>query len=209
MKLYTFPTAPSPQRVHLFLKEKGVELPFEFVDMKAAAQLSEEYKTVNPRCTVPALLLEDGTVISEVIAICHYLEALYPEVPLLGHDPKTKALISEWDHRVEMECLSAIADALRNRSEAFKGRAIPGALDVEQIPELVPRGIMRLQGFFQILDAQLANNRFVAGETFSMADISAFVAVGFARWVKQEAPPEQQHLQRWRQEIAERPAFIA
>jgi len=207
MKLYTFPSAPSPQRVHLLLKEKGVEIPCEFVDMKNVAHLSDEYKAINARCTVPALVLDDGTVISEVVAICHYLEALYPDVPMFGHDPKEKALISEWDHRVELECLLGIADALRNRGDAFKGRALPGALDFEQIPELVPRGIARIKGFFEILDTQLANNRFVAGDTFSMADITAFVAVGFSRWVKVEVPAELSNVHRWHQEVAKRPAF--
>lgn len=207
MKLYTFPTAPSPQRVHLFLQEKGIEIPFEMVDMRAKAQLSDEYKAVNARGTVPALVLDDDTVISEVVAICAYLEAAYPDKPLLGSSPKQRALICEWDHRVEMECLMAIADALRNSSEAFKDRALPGALDLAQIPELVTRGVIRLKAFLQVLDTQLSNNQFVAGDEFSVADITAFVSVSFARWIKVEIPEELAHLQRWRKEIAERPAI--
>lgn len=209
MKLYTFPSAPSPRRVHLFLQDKGIEMPFETVDMRANAQLSDAYKTINPRGTVPALFLDDGTVISEVVAICHYLEACYPDSPLLGRDAKERALICEWDHRVEMECLMAVADALRNGSDAFKDRALPGALNLEQIPELVTRGVIRLKAFFQLLDVQLSQHQFVAGDAFSMADITAFVSVGFARWIKVEIPEELHHLQRWRKQIAERPAIAA
>ncbi len=206
MKLFTFPTAPSPQRVHIFLLEKGVQIPFEFVDLQAKAQLSEAYRKINPRCTVPALVLEDGTVISEVISICHYLESTYPEIPLMGSNAKERALISEWDHRTELESLLAIADALRNKSDAFQGRALPGALDVEQIPELVPRGIARINGFFEILNEQLGDNQYVAGSAFSMADITAFVSVNFSRWVKVQAPEELIHLHRWHRDISRRPS---
>lgn len=209
MKLYTFPTAPSPQRVHLFLQEKGIEIPFEMVDMRANAQLSDEYKAINARGTVPALVLHDGTVISEVVAICAYLEAAYPDKPLLGSSPKQRALICEWDHRVEAECLMAIAEAMRNSSKAFKDRALPGPLDLEQIPELAVRGVIRLKAFLQVLDTQLSNNPFVAGDEFSVADITAFVSVGFSRWIKVEIPEELVHLQRWCNEIAARPAIAA
>lgn len=207
MKLYTYPAAPSPQRVHILLREKGIEIPCEEIDLRAKEQLSAEYRAINPRCTVPALVLDDGTMICEVVAICHYLEALYPQVPLLGKNPRQKALISEWNHRVEMECLLPIADALRNKGEAFKGRALPGALDLEQIPELVPRGIKRIEAFQKVLDQQLSNNAFVTGEEFSMADISAFVGVNFARWVKVYVPDELFNLQRWHNEIAVRPSL--
>jgi len=204
MKLYTYPPAPSPQRVHILLKEKGIELPFEHIDMLKQEHLSAQYKAINPRGTVPALVLEDGTVISEVIAICHCLEALYPDVPLLGTTPKQKALITEWDHRIEMECLAAVAEALRNRGDAFKNRALPGLLDVEQIPELIPRGIKRIQAFFVILDTQLANNQFITGDEFTMADITAYVAVKFAAWVKQTIPNELEHFKRWFDEVSVR-----
>ncbi|MBT8151992.1 MAG: glutathione S-transferase N-terminal domain-containing protein, partial [Gammaproteobacteria bacterium] len=130
MKLYTFPPAPSPQRVHIFIQEKGIEIDTEFVDMMKAEQLAAEYKAINPRATVPALVLDDGTVIAEVVAICRYLEVTYPDTPLLGSSAREQALVCEWDHRLEMECMSAIAEALRNKGEAFKHRALPGALDL-------------------------------------------------------------------------------
>lgn len=206
MKLYTFPSAPSPQRVHIFMQEKGIDIDTKFVDMMKAEQLSDGYKAVNPNATVPALVLDDGTVISEVVAICRYLEAKFPDKPLMGIDAKEQALVCEWDHRIESECMSGIAEALRNKGDAFKNRALPGTLDLEQIPELVPRGRKRIAAFFEVLDAQLANNQYIAGESFSMADITAFVAVNFAGWVKMKVPEELEHLHRWHSEIAGRPS---
>jgi len=206
MKLYTYSLAPSPQRVHIFMKEKGIDIPCEEVDMMAQAHLSDEYKAINPRGTLPALVLDDGTVISEVAAISRYLEAANADAPLMGVDAKQQALICEWDHRIESELLAAIADALRNKGGAFKDRALPGLLDLEQIPDLVTRGKKRISAFFEILDAQLASNEFVVGDSFSMADITAFVGVSFAGWVKMSAPEELVNLHRWYKAVSERPS---
>lgn len=207
MKLYSYPPAPSPQRVHIFMKEKGIDIPVEIIDMMSAEQLSDDYKAINPRGTLPALVLDDGTVISEVVAICRYLETTYPDKPLLGADAKEQALITEWDHRIEMEGLTAIAESFRNRGRTFKNRAFPGALDVEQIPELIARGVMRAEAFFKILDEQLSNNLYVAGNRFSAADITAFVTIQFAGWIKLEVPAELSHLERWLADMSKRPSM--
>jgi glutathione S-transferase len=106
-----------------------------------------------------------------------------------------------------MECLWAIADTLRNSSEAFRNRALPGALDLEQIPELATRGIIRLKAFMRVMDTQLSNHQFLAGDEFSVADITAFVSASFAHWIKVEIPQELVHLQRWYKEIGARPAI--
>ena len=204
MKLYTYPPAPSPQRVQLFMQEKGIELPAETIDMMKQEQLGDDFKAINPRSILPTLLLDDGTVLSEVIAICRYLEASFPETPLLGTSAKQQALISEWDHRIEMECLAAVADALRNKGDGFKHRALPGALDIEQIPDLIPRGILRVNAFFEILDKQLSQNTFVAGEHFSMADITAFVCVNFSGWIKVAVPETLDHLTLWHNAMSKR-----
>lgn len=206
MKLYTYPPAPSPQRVEIFMKEKAIEIAAEHVDMTASEQLQPAYKAINPRGTVPTLVLDDGTAISEVIAICQYLEAIYPETPLFGTTAKEKALVCEWDHRIEMECLWAIADVFRNQGDHFKGRAMPGSLDLEQIPELVDRGRLRLDAFFKILDRQLAEHEFVTGDNFTMADITAYVAMNFIGWIKVSMPDELTNLKRWFHAVAKRPS---
>jgi len=209
MILYTFPPAPSPQRVHIFLKEKGIDIPFEQVDMMKQEQLSASFKSINPRGTVPALVLDDGTVVSEVVAICRYLDAVFPEKSLHGSDPRQQALVAEWDHRIEMECMMGIAEALRNKGDAFKNRALPGPLDIEQIADLVPRGLKRIGAFFEVLNEQLADNQFVTGDDFSVADITAFVAINFAQWVKMSVPDELTHLKRWHAEVGKRPSTQA
>ncbi|MCP4832322.1 MAG: glutathione S-transferase [Gammaproteobacteria bacterium] len=205
MMLYTFSLAPSPQRVEIFMKEKGINIPSETVDMMKQEQLSDNYKEINPRGTLPALVLDDGTVISEVVAICRYLEISNPDTPLLlGEDAKQQALIGEWDHRLESEFLLPIADALRNQGDGFKGRALPGVLDIEQIPQLVTRSIKRIKAFLEILDKQLSDNKFVAGDTFSMADITAYVGISFAVWVQISVPEELKNINRWFDEISKR-----
>ncbi|MCP3908143.1 MAG: glutathione S-transferase [Oceanicoccus sp.] len=205
MMLYTFSLAPSPQRVEIFMKEKGINIPSETVDMMKQEQLSDNYKEINPRGTLPALVLDDGTVISEVVTICRYLEISNPDTPLLlGEDAKQQALIGEWDHRLESEFLLPIADALRNQGDGFKGRALPGVLDIEQIPQLVTRSIKRIKAFLEILDKQLSDNKFVAGDTFSMADITAYVGISFAVWVQISVPEELKNINRWFDEISKR-----
>lgn len=189
MKLYTFDAAPSPQRLALFMKYKGITLDTQQVDMAAGEHLGEDYKTLVPEQTVPALVLDDGTVLSEVIGIVNYLEALYPEKPLLGTTPLEKGLITSWTSKVSGMVFMPIAEALRNASPGFKGRALPGPLDLEQIPELAERGKKRLTWAWEQIDKRLADNTWIAGDTFSFADIDLVVCAGFSGWVKC-SPPE-------------------
>src|SRR6185369_11800195 len=145
----------------------------------------------NPQCTVPALRTEEGPVLTDNAAIAAYLEARFPEPALLGRSPLEKAEIASWQWRAEFEGLLAVAEALRNASPAMVNRALPGPNDYPQIPELAQRGIARVQQFFVMLDARLATSQFVAGDNFSIADITAVVGVDFARVVK--VKPTDQH----------------
>ena len=189
MKLYTFDAAPSPQRLGLYLKYKGIEIDTQQVDMANGEHLGEAYKAIVPDQTVPALVLDDGTVLSEVIGIVHSLEALYPEKPLLGSTPLEKGLVTSWTSKIYSMIFMAIAEALRNASPGFKGRALPGPLDLEQIPELAERGKQRLNWAWEQMDKRLADNTWIAGENFSFADIDLLVCAGFSGWVKC-SPPE-------------------
>ena len=197
MKLYTYDPAPNPRRLALFMQYKGIEIETHQIDMMAAEQLGDDYRKINPDCTVPALVLDDGTVLTEVIGICAYLEELHPEKPLLGTTALEKALVISWDHKLFLGVMMSIASMLRNRGDGFRDRALPGALDVPQIPELVERGAMQLQDVIPKLDAQLANNAWIAGDNFSFADIDLLVAVDFMAWVKQSVPDECTHLKAW------------
>ena len=197
MKLYTYDPAPNPRRLALFMQHKGIEIETQQIDMMVAEQLGDDYRNINPDCTVPALVLDDGTVLTEVIGICAYLEELHPEKPLLGTTALEKALVISWDHKLFLGVMMSIASMLRNRGDGFRDRALPGALDVPQIPELVERGAMQLQDVIPKLDAQLANNAWIAGDNFSFADIDLLVAVDFMAWVKQSVPDECTHLKAW------------
>ena len=202
--LYDCATAPSPRRARIFLAEKGVAHETIQVDLKNAEQLSSAYQKINPQCTVPALVTEEGTVLADNAAITAYLEARYPEPPLLGITPNEKAQIASWNWRVQFDGLMAVAEALRNSAPAMANRALPGQMDYPQIPELAQRGLARLQQFFGMLDERLADRNFIATDSFSVADITAVVAVDFARVVKVKPGEQHPYLQRWRAAMAQR-----
>ncbi|MCP5127973.1 MAG: glutathione S-transferase family protein [Pseudomonadales bacterium] len=197
MKLYTYDPAPNPRRLALFMRYKGITLDSQQIDLATGEQLSDEYRRINPECSVPALQLDDGTVLTEVIGICTYLEALHPEKPLLGTTPLEKAQVSSWVHRLLMNVFSAIAGMLRNRSRAFANRALPGPLDLPQISELVERGKLQLAHTLPKLDAELATRPWLAGDNFSFADIDLLVGIDFMAWVKESVPEECTHLRAW------------
>jgi glutathione S-transferase len=205
--LYDCATAPSPRRARILLAEKGVAHDTVQVDLRSGEQLGDAYRAINPQCTVPALRTAEGLLLADNAAITAYVEARYPEPPLMGRTPADKAAVASWNWRVEFEGLLAIAEALRNGSPAMAGRALPGPVNYAQIPELAERGRARVQHFFATLDAQLATHAFVAGADFSVADITAVVAVDFARVVKVKPGDEHPHLQRWRERMALRPAM--
>ena len=197
MKLYTYDPAPNPRRLALFMRYKGITLDSQQIDLATGEQLSDEYRRINPECSVPALQLDDGTVLTEVIGICTYLEALHPEKPLLGTTPLEKAQVSSWVHRLLMNMFSAIAGMLRNRTRAFANRALPGPLDLPQISELVERGKLQLAHTLPKLDAELATRPWLAGDNFSFADIDLLVGIDFMAWVKESVPEECTHLRAW------------
>ena len=145
MKFYDYCAAPSPRRARIFMAEKGIEIETEQVDLGVKAQFEPAYRAVNPRCTVPALVLDDGTVLSDNTSIARYLEEAFPDPPLLGTTPVEKALVAEWMSRAEGEGLLGVAEALRNRSEFFKDSSITGPDRYAQVPELVERGRARAQ----------------------------------------------------------------
>ena len=205
--LYDCVTAPSPRRARIFLAEKGVAHETVQVDLRNSEQLSDAYRKINPQCTVPALRTQEGEVLADNAAITAYLEARYPEPPLLGITPIEKAEIASWNWRAEFEGLLAVAEALRNSAPAMANRALPGPVDYQQIPELAQRGVTRLQQFFVTLNDRLAGRDFVATERLSVADITAVVAVDFARIVRVKPGEQHPNLQRWRESMARRPSM--
>ncbi len=164
---------------------------------------------MNPDCVVPALVLDDGTCLSEALAICQYLEERYPEPALFGSTPEERALVTMWNAKIEQHGLWSVMDALRNYAKSFKGKALSGLDSYEQIPELAERGRQRAERFFYRLDGQLADHRFVVGERFSVADITAVAFVDFAKWIKLEMPDDAKHLRRWHADVSSRPSMSA
>jgi glutathione S-transferase len=205
--LYDCATAPSPRRARILLAEKGVTHHTVQVDLKTGEQMGEAYRAINPQCTVPALLTEEGTVLSDNAAIAAYIEARYPQPALLGTTPLEKAEVASWQWRIEFEGLMAIAETLRNSSPAMANRALPGPVDYAQIPDLAQRGLARVQQFFVTLNERLDGRDFVAAGQFSIADITAVVAVDFARIVKVKASEQHPHLMRWRAAMGKRAAM--
>ena len=205
--LYDCATAPSPRRARILLAEKGVAHETVQVDLRNGEQLSDAYRKINPHCTVPTLRTDDGLLLTDNAAITAWLEARFPQPPLLGSTPAEKAEIASWNWRIEFEGLMAIAEALRNSAPAMANRALPGPVDYVQIPELAERGLARVQQFFVTLNERLAGREFIATDNFSIADITAVVAVDFARVVKVKPGELHPHLQRWRAGMAQRPAM--
>lgn len=209
MKFYDCTTAPSPRRVRIFLSEKGITLDTVQVDLRNGEQFTDAFRAINPECTVPALQLEDGTVIADAIAICQYVEELHPDPPLIGSTPQERAVVTAINRQIERDGFFAAMDALRNTATGLKGRALPGPHDYEQIPELAERGRKRLEHFFRDMEARLAGRAFVAGDRYTIADISALIVVDFAGRLKLAVPEQCANLRRWYAAVSGRPSAKA
>jgi glutathione S-transferase len=207
--MYDFAPAPNPRRVRIFLAEKGIALPMVQVNLRANEQFGPAFRAVNADCTVPVLELDDGARIADVMAICVYFETSQPQPPLMGVGARDRANVAAWQRRVEREGFLAVVEAFRNSTPGFKGRALPGPDDYEQIPALAERGRARLGKFFGMMNACLADREFVAGQQYSIADITALVTVDFAGWIKLRIPDDCSHLRRWYDTVAARPSAKA
>ena len=197
MKFYDCSSAPSPRRVRIFLAEKGITVPTVQVSLREGEHLTAAFRKLNPDCTVPVLELDSGAVINDAVAMCVYIEETHPEPPLIGATAQQKALTIAWNRRVERDGFYAVMEAFRNSTPGLKGRALPGPDDYEQIPALAERGRARVRRFFETLNARLGESPFVAGPRYSMADITAQVAIEFAKWAKLTPPESCTHLISW------------
>ena len=209
LTLYDFAPAPSPRRTRIFLAEKGIDAETIQIDLRSGEQLGDEFKAINPRCTVPALKLETGQILTENLAIADYVNGLKAEPALIGVDASSRADVLQWNARIEMEGLMAVAEMLRNSSESMKGRALPGQLNLEQIPALAKRGHIRLVDFYGRMNDHLKDREFVSGDHYSLADITLLVCIDFSAWVKADPAPELTHLHRWHAMASARPASKA
>lgn len=205
MKFYDCSTAPSPRRVRIFITEKNIDVETIEVDLASREQLGAAFRKINPDCTVPVLELDDGIRLTEVFAICQYLEDIYPVPPLMGSDAAEKALVTMWNTKIEHQGLAAVAECLRNRAKGLQSRALTGPDDFEQIPELVDRGRRRIGNFMTRMDGQLTDSEYVIGEVFTIADISLLVAIDFAARCKFAMADDMAGLRRWYELVSARP----
>ena len=211
MKLYDTNMAPNPRRVRIFMAEKGITCETEQVDIIKGENLSDEYLAVNPRGLVPTLVLDDGTVLDESVAICRYLEETQPEPPLMGSGAVEKARVEARQRHMEFDGLQGAADAFRNSFPLFSSRGLPGSGGaVDAIPELAERGKGRVERFYRRLDEDLGASPFVAGEAFSIADITALCTVDFAvAAARIPIPDDCENVKRWHARVSARPSAQA
>ncbi|MBL4740902.1 MAG: glutathione S-transferase family protein [Sneathiella sp.] len=209
MKLYDLAGPPSPRRIRIYLAEKGIDIEIVPVNIREGEHLKPEFLAINSRATIPALEMDNGTVISESDAILRYLEEKFPENPLFGETAEERAVVNNWLHIVEADGFLAVAEAVRNSAPRLAGRAITGQHNVEQIPALAERGIARIGYFFDELDKCLEGQSYVAGDKFTVADISTLVAVDFAGMAKQTIPEHCKNVARWHADVSARPSASA
>ncbi len=204
MLFYDCSTAPNPRRARMFIAEKGLQIETRDISIAKREQLSNAFKAVNPNATLPVLVTDEGTVLAENLGIAAYLEARFPEPPLMGRTPDEKGLVLMWNSIVEHHGGLPIAETLRNTHPAFANRAIPGPENHPQIPELAQRGAARVGHFFDLLEKRLTDSRYLAGPEFTLADITAFVFVDFARVIKRRIPQENSATLAWFETVAAR-----
>jgi glutathione S-transferase len=203
MKLYDSKMAPNPRRARIFLAEKGISVPTEQVDMMKMEHKTPEYTALNPLQRMPALVLDDGTVITESIAICRYFEALQPEPPLFGVAAKEIAEIEMWNRRAELNLLFCVAQVFRHSHPAMKD------LEVPQVPDWAEANRPRIGEFLHVLDGELKDRPFVAGDRFSVADITTLCAIDFMKPIRTPVPEECTNVKRWHAEVSARPSAKA
>jgi glutathione S-transferase len=200
MVLYDGGRAPNPRRVQIFMAEKELEIERIQIDINKLEQRSEDFTRINPMQRLPVLVLDDGTAIAETVAICRYLEELCPDPPLMGVDAKDRAIVEMWQRRIEFGLLVPVAFAFRHQH--------PGAAHLEspQIPEWAELNRPRARQFMEFLDRELASRQFMAGDRFTIADISAIVGYQFLKPGRIPYPEDLANLQRWYQEVSVRPS---
>ena len=206
MIFYDCSTAPNPRRARMFIAEKGLTPETHDVSIAKGEQLDAAFLAVNPRATIPVLITDDGTALTENLGIAAYLEAAYPEPPLMGRNADEKGLVLMWNSIVEQQGGAPIAEVLRNTHPAFENRAIPGPDHYAQIPALAERGQLRTARFFDLLEERLRESPYLATDHFTLADISAFVFVDFARVIKIRVPEANSATLAWQEAIRERPS---
>ena len=203
MKLYNAPFAPNPRRVRIFLAEKGITVALEPVDLGAKEHWGEQFTALNPFQLVPVLELDDGAVIFESVAICRYFEEIQPEPPLFGVGAVGKAQVEMWNRVIELELYRHVANAFRHSHPRMADRETP------QIAELAAAAPAKAIATMRKLDRILTDRTYIAGDAFSIADITGLVTLDFMKLARIEIPEDATALRRWNGRLSARPSASA
>jgi glutathione S-transferase len=203
LKLYSSNLAPNPRRVRVFLAEKGVKIPTVEVDLAKLEHKTQAFSAISPFQVIPALELDNGVIISESIAICRYIEELHPEPNLFGLTPLERATIEMWQRRVEWHLLMPIAQVFRHTHPKM------AEMEQPQVPDWAMANRPRVARAMSIFDQTLKDRPFVAGERFTVADITGLVSLDFTSKARIAIPPELVNLGRWHAALQQRPSAAA
>ncbi len=202
MKIIEDGRAPNPRRVRIFMAEKGIDIEYQQLDIMAEEHKTEAFAGLNPMQRIPVLLLDDGTAISETISICRYFEALHPDPPLMGSTPLEIATIDMWLRRVEEKLLMAVANVLRHTNPRM------AVLESPQVPEWGEANRPKVEWMLDVLDFELGSRDYIAGDTYSLADITTLVGTDFMKVIKLDIG-DRDNLRRWHDRVSARPSATA
>ncbi|MFV0298800.1 MAG: glutathione S-transferase family protein [Hyphomicrobiaceae bacterium] len=203
MKIIETRMAPNPRRVRIFLAEKSIKVDYEEVDLMKKELKTPEMTRLNPTQRVPILVLDDGTPISETMAICRYFEEIKPEPALFGHSAIGKANVEMWNRRMELDLLTSVAQVFRHLHPAMKH------LEVPQVKDWGEANKDKVMSALAMLDLALSGNTFVAGDEYTVADITALVAVDFMKLARLAVPDSMANVKRWHEQVSARPSAKA
>ena len=202
MKIYDYKLAPNPRRVRVFLAEKGLKVPLEEVDIMKSVNRQPPFLAKNPLGGIPVLELDDGRLIAESVAICRYFEVLHPEPALFGTGAFEMATVEMWNRRIELALFVPVGMVWAHLHELTRTR-------IKQIPEVGEQSRKAVEARYRWLDEELANRPFLAGDKYSIADITLLIAIDFAKFNNISIQPDQKNLARWHQSVSSRPSAAA
>ena len=207
MKLYTFAPAANALRVEMFLREKELKLETISVNVREDELFKEPYNSMNPFNCIPFLELENGTIITETISICRYLDEQFNSSKLFGNDKEERAIIDMWNRRIELDGFLPLLHSVRNKTSFFKGKVVPGTrTSITQSPEIVERGIEMFDILLNRIDPHLSKNKFLLGDKFSIADITSHFMFNLSNMLKIDFGQKYKNVYRWKSDLEKRPS---
>ena len=207
MKLYTFAPAANALRVEMFLREKELKLETISVNVREDELFKEPYNSMNPFNCIPFLELENGTIITETISICRYLDEQSNSSKLFGNDTEERAIIDMWNRRIELDGFLPLLHSVRNKTSFFKGKVVPGTrTSITQSPEIVERGIEMFDILLNRIDPHLSKNKFLLGDKFSIADITSHFMFNLSNMLKIDFVQKYKNVYRWKSDLEKRPS---